>query len=125
MAFTAPKRTKLAVHQGGPGGQISGKYEATEPRGSNAQIFFRGPRILGIQTKSKKSKAESFQRAATAACVRKSDLFSRPLRGAVKSLEAIDPGPAAPRHTQFRGFGETFFLRSGVRCVRRDWSREA
>lgn len=80
--------------------------------GPTHTFFFYGPRISVNQTNSKKSKAESFQGSAPAERLQSSNYFPRANRppGVPKSLEAFEPGPAAPQHKLFRQFPRNFFL---------------
>lgn len=104
------------------GGQKSTMSPSPYRRYSHAEIFFCTPDISAIKDNQRNQKTESFQRSSAAARVRKLDLFSPP-PGAVKSLEAFGPGPAAPQRASFREFRETFFSQPGVRCVSEQASR--
>lgn len=74
------------------------------------RFFFCTPEILGFQTQSKKSKAESFQCVDAGAASWTRHLFSAfSPRGAVKSLALLDRGPVGQARASFREIPKNFF----------------
>jgi hypothetical protein len=79
-------------------------------RPPHAQIFFPQREILGYQTKSKQSKAESFQRSAIIRIIRLSIYFQAGSTGGrVESFSHSTGGPVGKARTFFREFSKTFF----------------
>lgn len=92
-----------------------GNRNCADRRHPRAQIFFLSPEILGFQTKSKNSKAESFQRLLQRKGFHSRYLFSSP-RGGRSKVWPVDPGTGGQAARIFSRISENFFCGGPEPC---------